>query len=622
MAPTYIKGGIWTNVEDEILRAAISKYGLNQWARVSSLLARKTAKQAKARWTEWLDPAIKKTEWTRDEDEKLLHLAKIMPTRWRSIAEIVGRTAAQCIERYQKLLDDAEASELGLTGDNEASGAGVGPASREIRVGDIDAAPETRPARPDQVDMDEEEKEMLSEARARLANTQGKKAKRKARERLLAESRRLTLLQKRRELKQAGINTKLRVKNKGSIDYNADIPFEHKPAPGFYDTRDESAENEKARIEWQRAMEAKGFDVKDKKESKGKADGKKRTAEQRASAAEQAAQARAERLAQLDTAEQLAKRRKLVLPEPQVRDDELEHVAKQARRAGREVADEGEAEFSAAPQVDEEDDARERVRRGLAALPKPKNDFEIVVDEEEPEPATVEDELPEDSGARDRRLAAEREARLQREFLKLSKVLQLGLPRPQNSDIDADDDISVEMRRLIEADNREYPLDSDIKALLAKRGASSDVSPYDRARVEDMIAEELANANQTPIDVPETTLRDDETTRAELLARLRRFAEASNKQEKKLGLVLGGYTKRQAFLSSKLSEALEALHRAEIERDTFARLAEMEQLAASTRASHLQEEVNALVDAERRGQEQYRDLTSVRSELANGVSSA
>ena len=49
------------------------------------------------------------------------------------------------------------------------------------------------------------EKEMLSEARARLANTQGKKAKRKARERQLEEARRLAVLQKKRELKAAGI---------------------------------------------------------------------------------------------------------------------------------------------------------------------------------------------------------------------------------------------------------------------------------------------------------------------------------------------------------------------------------------------------------------------------------
>ena len=46
---------------------------------------------------------------------------------------------------------------------------------------------------------------MLAEARARLANTQGKKAKRKAREKQMEEARRLASVQKRRELRAAGI---------------------------------------------------------------------------------------------------------------------------------------------------------------------------------------------------------------------------------------------------------------------------------------------------------------------------------------------------------------------------------------------------------------------------------
>ena len=79
-----IKGGVWKNTEDEILKAAVMKYGKNQWPRIASLLNRKSAKQCKARWFEWLDPSIKKTEWTREEDEKLLHLAKLMPTQWRT----------------------------------------------------------------------------------------------------------------------------------------------------------------------------------------------------------------------------------------------------------------------------------------------------------------------------------------------------------------------------------------------------------------------------------------------------------------------------------------------------------------------------------------------------------
>lgn len=123
-----------TNIEDEILKASVSKYGLNQWARVSSLLARKTPKQCKARWAEWLDPGIRKIEWSKEEDEKLLHLAKLMPTQWRTIAPIVGRTATQCLERYQKLLDEAEAREnddLGLGGPD--GGETAAPSADDVR---------------------------------------------------------------------------------------------------------------------------------------------------------------------------------------------------------------------------------------------------------------------------------------------------------------------------------------------------------------------------------------------------------------------------------------------------------------------------------------------------------
>ena len=43
---------------------------------------------------------------------------------------------------------------------------------RKLKPGEIDPNPENKPARPDPIDMDEDELEMLSEARARLANTQ------------------------------------------------------------------------------------------------------------------------------------------------------------------------------------------------------------------------------------------------------------------------------------------------------------------------------------------------------------------------------------------------------------------------------------------------------------------
>ena len=99
---------MWKNTEDEILKAAIMKYGKNQWARVASLLARKSAKQCKARWYEWLDPSIKKTEWTRVEDEKLLHLAKLMPTQWRT--RVLPKAAWPQAQRWPALLCESAAA--------------------------------------------------------------------------------------------------------------------------------------------------------------------------------------------------------------------------------------------------------------------------------------------------------------------------------------------------------------------------------------------------------------------------------------------------------------------------------------------------------------------------------
>ncbi|OAL33787.1 pre-mRNA-splicing factor cef1 [Fonsecaea nubica] len=345
-----VKGGVWTNIEDEILKASVSKYGLNQWARVSSLLARKTPKQCKARWTEWLDPGIRKIEWSKEEDEKLLHLAKLMPTQWRTIAPIVGRTATQCLERYQKLLDEAEArenDELGLGGpEGGETAAPTGDQVRKLRPGELDPDPESKPARPDTIDLDEDEKEMLSEARARLANTQGKKAKRKARERQLEESRRLAVLQKRRELKNAGINIKITTRKKGQMDYNADIPFEKQAAPGFHDTQEEMAKNERERElfdprKQQLARKRQGdpednLDPKRQKQDKDKS-----------TSATAAAAARAGQMQRLREAEQQSKRRALNLPAPQVSESELEEIVKMGmagdkavKAAGREDGDE------------------------------------------------------------------------------------------------------------------------------------------------------------------------------------------------------------------------------------------------------------------------------------------
>lgn len=169
---------------------------------------------------------------------------------------------------------------------------------------------------------------MLSEARARLANTQGKKAKRKARERQLEEARRLAALQKKRELKAAGIIVRHKNK-KGGMDYNADIPFNKQPVPGFYDTSEENAKRYDAPVgqslrqaEGKRRMDMEDGDEKKKRQKKEK-DGKSQNA--------QFIAAREAQLQKLKEAEQVIKRRRLNLPQPQVGEAELEDIVKIGR---------------------------------------------------------------------------------------------------------------------------------------------------------------------------------------------------------------------------------------------------------------------------------------------------
>jgi hypothetical protein len=67
-----------------------------------------------------------------------------MPTQWQTMAPIVGCMATQCLEQYQKLLDEAEAKEneeLGLAGPGDT---GPGADNVCLQPGEIDPDPETK----------------------------------------------------------------------------------------------------------------------------------------------------------------------------------------------------------------------------------------------------------------------------------------------------------------------------------------------------------------------------------------------------------------------------------------------------------------------------------------------
>ncbi len=121
--------------------------------------------------------------------------------------------------------------------------------------------------------------------------------------------------------------TSLRAKaKKKGMDYNADIPFEKQPAPGFYDATEESAKIYAAPVgsslralEGKRKQELEEIEEK-KKRQKGNDGRNNQTAPFVA--------AREAQIKKLKEQEQIIRRRKLNLPIPQVGEAELEDIVK------------------------------------------------------------------------------------------------------------------------------------------------------------------------------------------------------------------------------------------------------------------------------------------------------
>lgn len=386
--PIYVKGGVWTNVEDQILKAAVQKYGTHQWSKVASLLQKKTARQSELRWNEFLNPNLNFAEFSKQEDTKLLDLARELPNQWRTIADMMGRPAQVCIERYNRLLEG-----------EDSDGRILGPGSTDLKVGDINPNAETQMARPDTGDLEDEEKEMLAEARARLLNTQGKKATRKIRERMLEESKRIAELQKRRELKQAGINVAIKKPKRKygtDIDYNEDIVYEQAPIPGMYDTSTEDRQIEKKFEQFERKVNRRGLND-DEGKSKKKSKDRKRKRDESEHNTEKAA------LKESNVLTDEYKKPKLVLSAPGTKQGKLTYKNKleskrqkliHSQATGTVLLPRAQPHREPTQEDDEsintikrERQARSRIRKFLvqmfASLPTPKNDFEIVLSENE-----------------------------------------------------------------------------------------------------------------------------------------------------------------------------------------------------------------------------------------------
>ncbi|KAM8946658.1 transcriptional activator Myb isoform 2-T2 [Pelodytes ibericus] len=97
----------WTREEDEKLKTLVEQNGTEDWKVIASFLPNRTDVQCQHRWQKVLNPELIKGPWTKEEDQRVIELVqKYGPKRWSVIAKhLKGRIGKQCRERWHNHLN-------------------------------------------------------------------------------------------------------------------------------------------------------------------------------------------------------------------------------------------------------------------------------------------------------------------------------------------------------------------------------------------------------------------------------------------------------------------------------------------------------------------------------------
>ena len=116
--------------EDVHLKRLVDQYGTRDWKLISKKMKNRTAKQCRDRYLNYLASPFKCSEWTTEEDDRLLDLVREFGTQWNVISlQIPDRAPNHLKNRWhkvllrrmqegsrQRLFDDSTPMDLGVAG--------------------------------------------------------------------------------------------------------------------------------------------------------------------------------------------------------------------------------------------------------------------------------------------------------------------------------------------------------------------------------------------------------------------------------------------------------------------------------------------------------------------------
>nr|XP_057915648.1 myb-related protein A isoform X2 [Doryrhamphus excisus] len=97
----------WSRDEDDKLKKLVEQHGTDSWKLIANYFPGRTDGQCQHRWQKVLNPELVKGPWTKEEDQKVIDLVhKYGPKRWSVIAKhLQGRIGKQCRERWHNHLN-------------------------------------------------------------------------------------------------------------------------------------------------------------------------------------------------------------------------------------------------------------------------------------------------------------------------------------------------------------------------------------------------------------------------------------------------------------------------------------------------------------------------------------